>query len=277
MESKKHINLQINLGLGDHVFARMYLDPIREQYSRITIIHAQDALAYWFKSDPIRRNFNTQLASLVFSEPPYFFIPNPGAILPFYPNERIIRELNNKPIKPNLENLCVGKSLDIKKYMCITTKVREFPKVLFDQYKDKIKSALQDLNKHHTVVILGEREVQKTIEYNAEVNRHQVFGIYDYLKTILQPDKTIDLTVPALGITTSPFPQFQQDCLIMKEADAVITFGTGGNYWMSAGVSKQTIGLRADTELDRLGITEYPSVSLTKDIEQFVQYLSELH
>src|SRR5271170_4824551 len=176
MVNKKQIYIQMNLGIGDHIFLRIYLDGIKDEYDRITVIHAQDALAYWFKNDPIRRNFNTQLASLVFSEPPYFFIPNPNSILPFYPNERIIRELNNKPVKPNLDNLCAGKSLDIKNYIVITTKVREFPKVLFDQYKDKITTALQNLTTSHTIVILGEREVQKTIEYGAEVNRHRVFG-----------------------------------------------------------------------------------------------------
>jgi len=273
----KQLFLQINLGIGDHVVARMFLDGIKHKYDKITIIQAQDALAYWFKNDPTRRNFNTQLGSLVFSDPPYFFIPNPTSILPFYPTERIIRELNNKPVKPNLDNLCVGKSIDIKNYVVITTKVREFPKVLFDQCKDKITPALQNLTKDHTIVILGEREVQRTIEYDAAVNRHRVFGIYNYLKDILPQDKIIDLTVPELGIATSPFPQFQQDCLILKEAKTVITIGTGGNYWLSAGISKQTIGLRADSELDRLGITEYIGVSLTKDIDQFVQYLSNLH
>lgn len=271
--ANKQINVQINLGIGDHIFFRMYLDGVKDQYDRINIIHAQDALAYWFKNDPIRRDFNTKLAAAIFSQAPYFYIPNPTSILPFYPNERIIRELNNKPVKPDLNNLCVGKSLDIKNYIVITTKVREFPNVVFEQFKDKITPALQNLTKKYNVVILGEREVQKTIEYNAEVNRHRVFGIYDYLKNILP--EAVDLTVPALGITTSPFPQFQQDCLIFKEAEAVITFGTGGNFWISAGIAKHTIGLRADTELDRLSITSYPDVSLTKDVDQFVDFLNK--
>jgi hypothetical protein len=82
--------------------------------------------------------------------------------------------------------------------------------------------------------------------------------------------------VPALGVATTPFSQFQQDCLIMKEADAVITFGTGGNTWMSVGVSKQPICLRSDSELDKWSITEYPNVSFTKDIDQFTNFLAQL-
>lgn len=272
----KQLFLELNLGIGDHIFARMFLDGIKDQYDRIFITQSQDALAYWFRNDQIRRNFNTQLASLVFNKLPYIFVLQPAHRFPFYPNERIIRELNNKPIKPNLDSLCAGRSLDVKNYIVITTKVREFPKVLFDQFKDKITPVLQNLAANNIVVLLGEREVQRTREYEAVVNRERVFGIYDYLKDIL-PETTIDLTVPALGVTTSPFPQFQQDCLIMKEASHVITFGTGGNFWMAAGLSDKVVSLRADTELDRLSITAYPNIELTKDIDLFVNSLIQLH
>jgi len=270
---KKQLLMDINVGLGDHLFVRMFMDGIKDQYDRIAITHSRPAMRFWHHDNQARWDFNLKLASAVFGEPPYVLVPN--AHFPFFPVERLVKEVNNKPVKPNLDCLCVGKSIGLK-YIVITTKARQFPKIIFDQIKDKITASLQKLASEHTIVILGEREVEKTIEYNAEVNRHQVFGLYDYLINILPPNKVVDLTVPALGVATSAFSQFQQDCLIMKEADAVVSLGTGGNIWMAACMAKQSVVLRADTELDRLGITEYPDVSLTKDVDQFTNFLAQL-
>src|SRR5271170_1504580 len=139
----KQLFLELNLGIGDHIFARMFLDGIKDQYGRIFISHSRDALAYWFKNDQVRKGFNAQLATLMFKELPYVFVPEPAHRFQFFYNERIIKELNNKPVKPNLDCLCAGKSLDVKNYIVITTKVREFPKVLFDQYKDKLTPILE--------------------------------------------------------------------------------------------------------------------------------------
>lgn len=273
---KKSINMDINVGIGDHIFLRVFMDGIKDQYDRIAITHSRPGMTFWHNDNMDRWNFNLQLGSLIFREPPYILVPN--ARFPFYPNARIVQEINKVPVKPNLDILCVGKSLDLDKYVVVTTKVREFPKDTFDAVKEKLTVALQKLAAHRTIVILGEREVEKTREYEAECNRNQVFGLYDYYISALPADKIVDLTVPALGITTSPFSHFQQDCLILKEAEAAITLGIGGNLWMSVGVAKQTIGLRADNEWTTdLMQSNYPGLYLTKDIEQFSTYLEGLY
>lgn len=271
---KKSINMDINVGIGDHLFLRIFMDGVKDQYDRIAITHSRPGMTFWHNDNMDRWNFNLQLGSLVFREPPYVLVPN--AHFPFYPNERIIKEINNKAVKPNFDQLCVGKSIDVKNYLVFTTKVREFPISLFEEMKIKLTPALQKLASHYKIVILGEREVQRTREYEAECNRLRVFGIYNYLTDILPSESLVDLTIPALGIIPSTMSQFQQDCLIMKEAKAVVTFGTGGNFWIATSVAK-TIGLRADNELDRLGITvDYPSTQLTKDLDQFISYLEGL-
>lgn len=275
--TKKRLFMDINVGIGDHLVLRMFLDGVKDQYDQIAITHSRPGMAFWHNNNPARWDFNLKLGRLLFSEPPYVLMTN--IFYPFYPNERIVKEINNKPIKPNLNCLCVGKSLDINNYVVITTKIREFPKSIFEQMKSKITAALQKLSENCTIVIIGEREVQRTKEYEAECNRNQVFGIYDYLKTILPPNKVLDLTIPALGIIPSTLPQVQQDCLIMKEAKAVITFGLGGNVWMSACTANKTIGLRADKDwiVDLIQTSDYPDLFLTKDVDQFTKFLEELH
>lgn len=272
----KSISARINLGVGDHIFARVFLDGVKHEFFSIQITHAEDAIHYWFNNDPKRRAFNTALGKLVFRDPPYVLVP--GGNLPFFPNERIVRELNAIPVKPNLDHLAAGKSLDINPYIVITTKARQFPKATFNQIKDQLSSSLRNLSDRFTIVILGERDVQRTREYEAEVNRDQVFGIYDFLISVLPKDKILDLSVPALGISVSSIEQFRQDCLIMKEAKTVITLGIGGNFWMSAGLAQNTIGLRADNEwtTDIMTSANYPNMTLTKDIGAFANTLSAL-
>lgn len=272
---KKSINMDINVGIGDHLFLRIFMDTVKDQYDRIAITHSRPGMAFWHNNNLDRWNFNLQLGSLVFNEAPYVLVPN--ANFPFYPNERIVKELSNKAVKPNFDQLCVGKPIEVGKYIVLTTKVREFSKPLFEEMKVKLTPALQSLAAHHKIVILGEREVQRTKEYEAECNRQTVFGIYEYLVSILPSDRVVDLTIPALGIIPSTMSQFQQDCLIMKEAEAVVTFGMGGNFWIATSVAK-TIGLRVDSELERLSINiDYPSTLLTKDLDQFISYLEGLY
>jgi hypothetical protein len=271
---KKSLAMDINVGIGDHLFLRIFLDGVRDQYERIAITHSKPGMEFWHNNNQARWAFNLQLGALVFNEPPYVLVPN--ARFPFYPNERIVKELNNKPVRPNFDQLCVGKSIDVDSYVVLTTKVREFPKELFEEMKTKLTPALQNLAGRYKIVILGERDVQRTKEYEAECNRQRVFGIYDYFTSILPPDRIVDLTIPALGIIPSTMSQFQQDCLIMKEARAVVTFGMGGNFWIATSVAR-TVGLRADTELERLSINiDYPSTLLTKDPDQFVGYLTKI-
>lgn len=266
--------MDINVGIGDHLFLRIFMDAVKDKYQNIYITHSKPGMQFWHNNNLDRWNFNLQLANLVFNEKPYSLIPNPRFYFPFYPNERIIKELNNKPVKPNFDCLCIGKSLDIKKYVVFTTKMRQFPRNIFEQNKDKIAIAFKKLAKKYNVVILGEREVERTKEYEAECNRNQVFGIYDYLIETFKDEKIIDLTIPALGIIPSNLSQFQQDCLIMKEAEAVVTFGIGGNFWMSASVAKQTIGYRVDEEWIMDLLKDYPNMSLTKNVNQFCDYLT---
>jgi hypothetical protein len=271
---KKQIGMDINVGIGDHLFLRIFMDGIKDQYDRIAITHSKPGMAFWHNNDAARWDFNLKLGHLVFSEPPYVLIPN--ARFPFYPNARIINELNKKPVKPNLDCLCVGTSLNIGKYVVLTTKVRHIAKHDFETAKAKLTPALQRLASKYMVVISGEREVQRTKEYEVEGNKFLVHGLYDYFVSVLPMERTLDLSLPALGVTCSTMPKLQQDCLIMKEAEAVINFGIGGNLWISTCVANRTIGWHndADTTMDLM--QGYPNYQVTRELDQFIAFLDGL-
>lgn len=264
--------MDINVGIGDHLFLRVFMDGVKDRYDQICITHSRPGMAFWHNNDAKRWEFNLQLGKMLFSEPPYMLVPN--ARYPFYPNERIVKEVNDKPVRPNVDCLCVGKSLNIGKYVVLTTKQRQILLSDFEAAKSKITPALQDLAKRYTIVILGEREVQPTREYTADVNRNRVYGLYDYFTSILPKDKVVDLSIPALGVICSDMSQLQQDCLVMKEAQAVVTFGIGGNLWLSLCTAPRTVGWRGDAEQTTdLMHSGFPGLRLTRDVDQFIQYL----
>lgn len=265
--------MDINVGIGDHLVLRMFLDGIKDQYDRIAVTHSRPGMAFWHNNNAARWDFNLKLGKLLFGERPYELIQN--ARFPFFPNERIVREINNKPVKPNVDCLCVGKPLDVEKYIILTTKVRQLPKSIFEQSKNKLTPIFQKLANARQVVIIGEREVEKTKEYSAAPNKDQVYGIYDYWKSILPNNKILDLTIPALGVIPSTLPQVQQDCLIMNKADAVITFGIGGNVWLSACAANNTIGYRTDNDIVA-DLIQFPTLSITKNIDDFISIINSM-
>ena len=273
---KRQLSMDINVGIGDHLFLRVFLDGVKDQYDRIAITHSKPGMKFWHKDDPKRWAFNLKLGELVFSESPYILVPN-AFHYPFFPNERIVKDINNKPVRPNIKDLCKGTSLSIGKYIVLTTKVRHIKQSDFEQLKSKVTPALQKLAETYTMVISGEREVEKSIEYNAECNRDNVYGLYNYYKEILPPEKTLDLSIPALGITCSDLTQLQQDCLIMKEAEATITFGIGGNLWISACAANKTIAFRNDKEpTTDLVHGNLQDLHITKNIDEFISYLNTI-
>lgn len=272
---KKQLSMDINVGIGDHLLLRMFLDGVKDQYERIAITHSKPGMQFWHNNDQKRWDFNLQLGKLVFNEPPYVLVPN--AHFPFYPNDRIVNELNNKPVIPNLDCLCLGTPLNIGRYVVFTTKVRSIMKSDFDLAKNQITPALQRLSKNYTIVITGEREVQRTKEYDAACNKDLVYGLYDYFTSILPQDKILDLTIPALGVICSTLPQLQQDCLVMKEAEAVINFGVGGNLWLATCVAKRTIGWHKDPHLIMDVTQGLPGYYMTRNLNQFIQSLDALN
>lgn len=263
--------MDINVGIGDHLLLRMFMDGIKDEYEQIAITHSRPGMTFWHNDDAKRWDFNLKLGKLVFSEPPYVLMPN--VHFPFYPNDRIVREINNKPVRPNLDCLCAGASLNIENYVVLGTKVRHIMKNDFESAKVKLTPSLQQLADKYTIVILGEREVQRTREYEADVNKNRVYGIYDYLKSTLPHDKVLDLTIPALGFIAPNMPQLQQDCLIMKEAKAVVNFGVGGNLWISACVAQQTLDWHNDADPIMDMMDALPDYRATRDLDQFIQFL----
>ena len=235
--------LQANIptSLGDIINIKTHLDSVKSQYNSINLNYHyalwNGALDLNKQQEQQWRSLLKELGQLFFSEEPYTIGKN---TYPFYDTEKLIRSFSIKPIKPYLPQLCKGEKLDIGEYVVLTTKVRSLDKLPFFQRSPEFWNAL----KTHKVVILGEREVEQRKEYLVPQLKNQVFGIYDQAIYNLRRELLVDRTIPALGNSVSTLKQIQQDCLIMRDAKAVICLGNGGNQVMAHAAGAKVINYR---------------------------------
>ena len=220
----------------------------------------------------------TELGNLIFTQAPYKY--NGWSNNNPLNTGQLIRELKITPVKPNLDNLlCVGEPLALnEEYIIVTTKARCFSRSKFYPLSVHLWRTLKTLSEKYRIVIMGEREVEKSKEYTIAINRDNVFSIYDQIIANVPSERIVDLSVPALGISTPDLLKIKQDCLIMKNAKAIITLGIGGNLWLSAAVSNMTIGYRDDADwvTDIVTNPNFPSMFLTKNFPEFINKLSSL-
>lgn len=272
----KKVSTSICLGLGDNIVARIIFDMIKHEYDEIRISHDKEIMRVYKGEDPAYSSFLQSIGTLLFTEYPYYF--DNGSYTPI----NTLNTVKSVPtiIKPNLQPLlCRGKSLNLgEEYIVITTKIRGIQKHKFLLESIKLWKALSQLSSKYKIVILGEREVEKTFEYKRLPDL--VYGIYEQIIANISTNRIIDLTIPSLGNTPPNISKIQQDGLIMQQAKCVITFGLGGNVWLAAVTSNQLVGLRDiadhDEAADLILNTKFSSVRVFKDWTQFIQALIEI-
>lgn len=247
-------------------------DTVKDQYQQISVAHNRYLLAEYKGGDAPYHRFLDELGSILFSEPPYVFDHGDHPVISTH---QTYLDLQTAIKSPNLDHLlCKGSSLNLdRQYIVITTKIRGLASSVFNSLSSEFWSALQQLSTKYKIVVIGERNIEPNREYqNPAV---MISSIYDQIIRIVKPENLLDLTVPGFGITAPNLNQIRQDCLIMKEAKLVITFGIGGNVWMSSAVAN-TIGFRADNEgiIDCVVKPEFQNIFITKDWNAFMAGLA---
>jgi|SRR5579859_935428 len=268
----KALGVSIPIGLGDIIYLKGAFEKIKSQYSCIGINFNRNIINS-IDRDPKYNTFLDDIGQLFFSEYPYKLNGN----YPFYEHILIYTNFGILPQKPELSHLlCKGNPLQLdSEYIVITTKLRYFPRGTFDSYSPILWNIVAQLTKKYKLVVLGERQVEMNQEYQHHTSQH-IYSIYESIKNNVASDKLVDLTIPALGITSPTLVQIQQDCLIMNQAKFIITLGVGGNFCMATAVGN-TIGYRVDEEpiADIVFNQEYPNAVVTKSWDRFIQKLKE--
>jgi hypothetical protein len=275
----KTLSLSLPTSLGEIINMKGHLDCVKDQYAKITVSFNKELWKTglhmeapgWKEKEALWNKYLDDIGKLFFSEPPYT-VDNFSH--PFYITDGLVAKLGIPPRKVELGHLlCKGESLNIGHYIVMTTKVRHVEKKQFMPLSIQLWKVLQELSSKYKIVVLGEREVEMRKEY--EMFKSNIFGLYDQIIANLPPNRIVDLTVPALGETVADLSKIQQDCLIMRDAQFVITIGIGGNSCMAAAVANMNIGYRTDKTpfTDAIFNKEYPNAIITKNWDYFIQVL----
>jgi len=268
------LRITIPIGLGDIIYVKAMLDAIPNRYDQIKIKYHREIIQS-YKFDPGYNKFLDDIGALFFSNPPYVITEEPG--IPFYGLVSICQDHGITPVKPRLQHLmCKGEPLQIDgEYIVMVTKVRYLSRHLLDTKVMEMWNIIKQLSTKYKIVILGEREVQMHAGY-VQIGTNDVYSIYDSIKHHVPEDRIIDLSIPALGISSPSLSQIRQDCLIMNKAKFVITLGVGGGFCMATAVAN-VIGYREDSDsiANVVFSSEYPDAVVTGSWNRFIYKLGE--
>jgi hypothetical protein len=308
-----NLKIKVNLGIGDLIHIKSQLELVKHKYGCIYITPNSSILA---ESSRGKNNYDylsflRDFINLLFSDEPY-------CITPFCElddeKQELIRLLRSPPDyqqrdAPKLKNidkipyqypclaskLCFGSSLDIQqKYIVLTTRARDFSSLTYENIKQPLFDAINDVakSKNIKVLLLGDRDMGKTLD----VTVHGIFSIYDDILSYLDPSIIIDRTVEK-PLASSPIGLrgLQQDCLWMNESLGVISLGIGGNVSLSVASESRVISLSDFTRplhdiwqdlyyektnlLDFLKCKNEPQkrILVTKDTTKFLEYIKNMY
>jgi hypothetical protein len=265
------LEANICIGLGDIIHIKGQLEPFKHRFEQIKITFDQKIIND-FRPDKEYRCFLDEIGHLFFSSPPYKL--NVGSFVRKGQNQ-ICEEYGLPFIRPNLKNiLCQGYLLQTdREYIVLTTKHRFFTQSYWRTVCGRFWQIINKLSERYKIVILGERQVEKSKEYRI-FGEEVVYSIYNDIMANIPQNKIIDMTVPSLGITAPNLQRIRQDCLIMSEARAVVILGTGGAFCMATAVAN-LIGHRTDIDLLYENVI-YPDAFVSRSFDQFVERLEML-
>jgi hypothetical protein len=270
----RQFSASIPIGIGDLLYLKAMFEPIKDSFSSINL-NTSMFLLEDYKKSPDNQQFVKSLVELLFSEAPYTINAEPA---PYQSLSQISQNNNIVPQKPELAHiLCQGTSLDLEEpYIVINTKVRYMLDSTLESTIREFWSLLNELSIKYKIVILGEREIEMNSEYKIHNSKgNYIFSLYPHiLNNIKDHNRLLDLSVPALGVTSPDLQKMRQDCLIMKEAKFVIQFGVGGSFCLATAVAN-TIGYRIDDDYiaDQVFGKNYSNAVITKDWNTFIRAL----
>lgn len=272
----KQLAHSICLGLGDLIMWRGYLDPVKHQYDSIKLAPNLDLLKTYRDSRQTDLDFIMEFGKLLFSEPPYSFSLEQH---PFRFQLDMVEELKLDPQTPHFpEILCKGEKLPVSEpYLVVNTKVRFLDHRKYINHFQHLGKILTELSGKYLIVVMGERQVERSFEYSLGNNPNEIFSLYPFLMPYLPPERIVDITVPALGITLPNLNKIQQDCMVMRDAVSCINMGVGGSLSLAMASSK-VIGFRADQDpmANALFSKEHNNALVTRDWMLFIKRIQQL-
>lgn len=229
--------------IGDVLYGKAVLDRLVDRYDAIHVSINQSMYVWrspnWDVGGDYSRyhRFMQQLYEWLFSEKNYR-IELDRNDYPYRDWPEICREQGVEPVKPRLRSYLKPHMKAAgqfpQDYIVVMTKCVSFDHERFAREGEPIWQALREKAGKMPILVMGEREVEPC--YERRLHTVEYCSLYPLICEKLSGvagRHWIDLTVPGLGITCTPFEKFQQDCWIASGARACVTFGFGGAFCMA--------------------------------------------
>jgi hypothetical protein len=244
----KILRLSPPIGLGDMILSRQVLESRKNEFDKIEVsLPLNITRVYHEENYNEYIDFATKFCNILYENDERFrFLPQ--ANFPFVDQISLQKHgfIYDKICKTITNKLCKGIALDIGDYIVINCKVRYLRTDEFENISNELYNILNLLSQKYKIVILGERFIEPHYEYN-NFHKGHIYTIYDGLINNIK-NNVVDLTVPAIGITTPDISKIQQDCLIMNQAKFCITIGIGGAYVLTLASANKIIGYRRQAD-----------------------------
>lgn len=270
--------------IGDVLYGKANLDLICGRYDVVHV--ATHRGMYIWRSDgetvgdyDAYHEFMSKLYAWLFSEKNYRVdMGHTIHLHTDWPN--ICREHGVDAVKPDLRSYLKpemkGSGEFPEDYLVVMTKVVHFDIDNFERDGKPLWDALRAQADKRKIIVMGEQVVEPC--YEKRLHKAGYFSMYPQIVRELPAESIIDMTVPALGITTTTFERFQTDCWIASCAKACVTFGFGGAFCMATSFGRSVCYLnRASAPTDAIFKNGFVGDCLaTQDMDLCVETLRSL-
>lgn len=220
--------IKLFLGIGDIILTKSYLLHVLKTQPVEVGLH--DAIIRSYITNPKIVDFSFDLLKTIYHEPGFSISKSPAHEKPLNWSDLRSRKVPENIL--DLSAVLAPYEVQYSNYICVNTKVRDLHHDKFLKLLPFFKSALNELSLKYNIILMGEKEVEKTIEYCKLPNL--VYSIYPYIRDI----KCIDLTVDKLGNTEANLEKLKYDASLMRNSVCTINIGAGGNLSISSSVGK---------------------------------------
>jgi hypothetical protein len=232
--------ITINSGIGDMLLCKAVLDTVpglfRIQLSKESI-HKYRSHEYGF--------FAERLMWFLFEGPKYHPVAQLSDSLGERPIDLAAR-FGVKPAVPDIRHLLPSTPEHRAPYLVVTTKIRGWPKSLWEATRPGLVAALQRTAATTPVVLVGEQEIGPNYEYD----HHGSDLVYSIYEDLADEVPVIDATAPELGRTPPSWRRFMADLQLMRNAMGVVALGSGGNTAMAIAAARFALLAPHGTEME---------------------------
>lgn len=224
------MELTLPLALGEQIYARAALDGVKREYDSIKVSLNWEQLHL---RAPEYRGLVEPFAGMLFSDHPYSF--HPGEYFPY----RTFEVLHDAGIRARIpwfpEVLCAGGvTIPERPYLTINTKVRFLGRPTFEGLRKPIFRELSRLREKYDIILLGERKLCRTGEYELW-GPEAIYSAYDDIVAEVDVE---DRTFQAFGTANFNLDRIRRDCALMRHAHMNVLFGIGGPVALALAVGR---------------------------------------